>query len=160
MAVAESACRACTLSTPPYLSLRELLLNLSFDSLRTRIVVFFAALLIIVQAVALLLLNTTNHQIAKETIEQELGVGERIFLRLLEQNRDQLEQSAALLASDFGFRQAVGTNDNATVLSALTDHGARAAARFSALVDASRTSTWPASMTVGGIWAFCFGKPT
>jgi len=109
-------------------------LNLSFDSLRTRIVVFFAALLIIVQAVALLLLNTTNHQIAKETIEQELGVGERIFLRLLEQNRDQLEQSAALLASDFGFRQAVGTNDNATVLSALTNHGARAAAGVLLLV--------------------------
>ena len=109
-------------------------MNLSFDSLRTRIVVFFAALLIIVQAVALLLLNTTNHQIAKETIEQELGVGERIFLRLLEQNRDQLEQSAALLASDFGFRQAVGTNDNATVLSALTNHGARAAAGVLLLV--------------------------
>jgi len=107
---------------------------LSFDSLRTRIVVFFTVLLIVVQGVALILLNTTNYQIAKETIEQELGVGERIFLRLLEQNRDQLEQSAALLASDFGFRQAVGTNDNATVLSALTNHGARAAAGVLLLV--------------------------
>jgi diguanylate cyclase (GGDEF)-like protein len=116
-------------------------LKLSFDSLRTRIVVFFTVLLIVVQAVALVLLNTTNYQIAKETIEQELGVGERIFLRLLEQNRDQLEQSATLLASDFGFRQAVGTNDNATVLSALTNHGARAAAGVLLLVSLDQMVT-------------------
>jgi diguanylate cyclase (GGDEF)-like protein len=116
-------------------------LKLSFDSLRTRIVVFFTVLLIIVQGVALTLLNTTNYQIAKETIEQELGVGERIFLRLLEQNRDQLEQSATLLASDFGFRQAVGTNDNATVLSALTNHGARASAGVLLLVSLEQAVT-------------------
>ena len=106
----------------------------AFDSLRTRIVVFFAALLVLVQGLALLVVNTTNYQIAKETIQQELGVGERIFLRLLDQQRDQLEQSARLLASEFGFRQAVGTNDTATILSALTNHGARASAGVMLLI--------------------------
>ena len=109
-------------------------LKFSFQSLRTRIVVFFAALLVLVQGLALLVVNTTNYQIAKETIQQELGVGERIFLRLLEQQRDQLEQSASLLASEFGFRQAVGTKDTATIVSALTNHGARASASVMLLI--------------------------
>ncbi len=103
--------------------------HFSFSSLRTRIVVFFAALLVLVQGLALLVVNTANYQIARETIEQELGVGERIFLRLLDQQRNQLEQSAGLLASEFAFRQAVATNDTATILSALTNHGARAPRR-------------------------------
>ena len=107
---------------------------LSFESLRTRIVVFFAALLVVVQGLAFVLVNTANFQIAKDTIEQELGVGERIFLRLLDQQRDQLEQSASLLASEFGFRQAVGTNDTATIVSALTNHGARASASVMLLI--------------------------
>ena len=103
-------------------------LSSAFDSLGTRIVVFFAALLILVQGLAFVVVNSANNQIARDTIVQELGVGERIFLRLLDQQRDQLEQSASLLASEFGFRQAVGTNDTATILSALTNHGARASA--------------------------------
>ena len=105
-----------------------------FESLRTRIIVFFAVLLILIQGLAFVLVNTANYQIAKQTIEQELGVGERIFLRLLEQNRDQLEQSATLLASDFAFRTAVGTRDSATIMSVLTNHGARASAGVMLLV--------------------------
>ncbi|MEO8385296.1 MAG: EAL domain-containing protein, partial [Betaproteobacteria bacterium] len=114
-------------------------MRFSFDSLRTRIIVFFAALLVLVQVLALLVLNTANYQIAKETIVQELGVGERIFLRLLAQQRDQLEQSASLLSSEFAFRQAVATNDNPTILSALTNHGARAGASVMLLISLDQT---------------------
>ena len=113
---------------------RETDLKMPFESLRIRIVVFFATLLILVQGLAFVLVNTANYQIATESIEQELGVGERIFLRLLGQNRDQLEQSAALLAKDFAFRTAVGTNDSATILSVLTNHGARTGASVMLLI--------------------------
>ena len=109
-------------------------LSVSFENLRTRIVVLFATLLVLVHGMGYLLIDAANYQIAKETIKQELGVGERIFLRLLDQQRDQLEQSAALLASEFGFRQAVATNDTATILSALSNHGARASASVMLLV--------------------------
>lgn len=109
-------------------------LSSAFDSLGTRIVVFFAALLVLVQGLAFVVVNSANSQIARDTIVQELGVGERIFLRLLDQQRDQLEQSVSLLASEFGFRQAVGTNDTATILSALTNHGARASASVMLLI--------------------------
>ena len=95
---------------------------------------FFAALLVLVQGLAFLVVNTTNTEIAKDTIAQELGVGERIFLRLLEQQREQLEQTAGLLASEFGFRQAVASRDIATILSALNNHGVRASASVMLLI--------------------------
>ena len=109
-------------------------LSFPFESLRTRIVVFFAGLLVLVQGLAFLVVNTANYQIARQTISQELAVGERIFLRLLDQQRDQLEQSASLLASEFAFRQAVATKDTATILSALTNHAARASANVMLLI--------------------------
>ena len=109
-------------------------MSFSIHSLHTRIVVFFAALLVLVQGLAFFVVDRANTQIAKETIAQELGVGERIFLRLLNQQRAQLEQTAGLLAAEFGFRQAVASNDRATILSALANHGARASASVMLLI--------------------------
>jgi diguanylate cyclase (GGDEF)-like protein len=109
-----------------------------FKSLRTRIVVFFLLLLVLVQGVAFLLVNAANHQIAKQTIQQELAVGERLFKRVLEQNRSQLEQGATLLSSDFGFREAIATNDTATELSVLKNHGARIGASVMMLMSLDR----------------------
>lgn len=106
----------------------------AFASLRTRIVVFFATLLVLVQGLAFLVVTTANNEIARDSISQELEVGERVFLRLFDQQRGQLEQSARLLASEFGFRQAVASADRATILSALGNHGARASASVMLLV--------------------------
>jgi diguanylate cyclase (GGDEF)-like protein len=105
-----------------------------FSSLRTRIVVFFLVLLVLVQGIAYLLVNAANHQIARQTIQQELEVGERLFKRVLDQNRGQLEQGATLLSSDFAFREAIATNDTGTVLSVLNNHGARIGASAMMLV--------------------------
>lgn len=103
-------------------------------SLRVRIIVLFSALLIVLQVLGYLLLNRASNEIAHDTLALELGVGERIFLRLLEQNRNRLEESASLLASDFAFRTAVGTGDIATVTSVLANHGARASAAVMMLI--------------------------
>ena len=103
-------------------------------SLRVRMIVLFSALLVVLQVFGYLLLSRASNEIARDTLEQELGVGERIFLRLLDQNRDRLEESASLLASDFAFRTAVGTGDIATVTSALGNHGARASAAVMMLI--------------------------
>lgn len=92
-----------------------------FRSLITRIVFFFSALLILVQGMVFLMVNTASEQI----LAQELELGDRILRRALEQNRMQLAQSASVLAADFGFREAVATDDADTVLSALRNHGSR-----------------------------------
>ena len=98
---------------------------MTFRHLRTRITVFFVALLVLVQVVAFVAVNAANSTNARQKIEGELGVGERIFERLLEQNKQRLVQAARVLAADFAFREAIATNDLGTVLSALQNHGDR-----------------------------------
>ncbi|HUP30472.1 MAG TPA: EAL domain-containing protein, partial [Usitatibacter sp.] len=109
-----------------------------FSRLGTRIVVFFVALLVLVQGVGALLVMRSNSQIARQTIEQELGQGERVFRQLLAQNQARLEQGAAILSADYGFRQAIATNDAGTIVSVLRNHGARLGATVMTLVSLER----------------------
>jgi diguanylate cyclase (GGDEF)-like protein len=108
-------------------------------SLGTRLVVFFVVLLVLVQGLGAFLVIHSNSQIARQTIDQSLAQGERIFTQLLEQNQKQLEQAAALLSSDFAFRQAIGTNDTGTIESVLRNHGARAGADAVTLISMDGT---------------------
>jgi diguanylate cyclase (GGDEF)-like protein len=94
-------------------------------SLRARIALFFVALLVAVQLIAFWFVNHTSYDAAQAQIEDELGVGQRVFERVLKENSDRLVQSASILAADFAFREAVATRDIDTVRSALDNHGAR-----------------------------------
>ena len=105
---------------------RRLLTNLT--SLRTRIVIFFVALLVLVQGLGVVLVIQANSQIARQTIDQQLEQGERVFRQLLKQNQARLEQGAGILSADFAFRQAIASNDTGTILSVLRNHGARVGA--------------------------------
>ena len=97
-------------------------------SLGTRIVIFFVALLVLVQGLAAFLVIQANSQIARQTIDQQLEQGERVFRQLLKQNQARLEQGAGILSADFAFRQAIASNDTGTILSVLRNHGARVGA--------------------------------
>src|SRR4051812_7295602 len=105
-----------------------------FNRLRTRIIFFFVALLALVQLVAFIFVNAANSTNARQKIEEELAVGERIFARLLEQNRDRLAQTARVMAADYGLREAIASDDTATVVSALSNHGSRIKADMTMLV--------------------------
>ncbi len=70
--------------------------------------------------------------------------------RLLDQRAAKLAQGAALLVADFGFRSAVSSNDQATITSALENHGARIDASLVALLDttfAVRTHGQPEALS-------------
>ena len=95
---------------------------------------FFLALLVLVQGLGALLVIRANSQIARQTIDQALEQGERVFQRLFAQNQARLEQGAAILSADFAFRQAIATDDTATILSVLRNHGARVGASAMTLV--------------------------
>ena len=103
-------------------------------SLGARIVLFFVTLLVIVQGVSALLVLRANGQIARQTIAQALEQGERIFKKILEQNQLRLEQGAAILSADFAFRQAIASNNTATIQSVLRNHGGRLGANVMMLV--------------------------
>ncbi|HEU4600949.1 MAG TPA: EAL domain-containing protein [Steroidobacteraceae bacterium] len=110
-----------------------------FRRLRTRIIFFFVALLAVVQVVAFLAVNAANSTNAREKIDGELEVGQRIFARLLEQNRDRLSQAARVMAADYALRSAIATDDVQTVISALRNHGNRINADMTMLVSMDRT---------------------
>jgi diguanylate cyclase (GGDEF)-like protein len=112
---------------------------LFFRSLETRIVVFFAALLAVVQAAAFFLISADNQVIAKQQVAHQLDIGAHVFQRVMDQNSRQLTQAAAVLAADFGFREAISTRDTATIVSALKNHGARIKANVVMLADLDNT---------------------
>lgn len=94
-------------------------------SFRTRLFVLFAGLAggaLIVSLVAVSL--ATNSQ-SERTISRELEVSERVLEELLDVRGDQLLQAAQILSDDFGFREAVSSGDEQTIISALVNHGER-----------------------------------
>lgn len=105
-----------------------------FRSLRNRIVAVFVGLLVVIMAMVLLMVNKSGDQIVEGVIERQLQAGARTFRILLSQNNAQLEIAAKLLASDFGFREAIATGDKPTILSVLRNHGNRIMARKMLLV--------------------------
>ncbi len=121
----------------------------SLQGLQPKIVLFFVVLLAAVLAVALSFINATNLKIANTQLDKDLQVGERVFARVLDQNSRQLIQGARVLASDFGFREAVATRDVGTIESVLRNHGNRIQADVVLLSDtdnqlvASTLSTLP-----------------
>ncbi|WP_326535523.1 putative bifunctional diguanylate cyclase/phosphodiesterase [Pseudorhodoferax sp.] len=103
--------------------------------LSSRIVLLSLVLLLLVQAAVFSVVRIGIEQSARRQVGQELRVGERVWRRLLEQNAQKLNQGAALLAADYGFRAAVSTGDQDTIASALENHGARIGATVTALLD-------------------------
>ncbi len=109
--------------------------SLSSWRLSTRIAALSLLLLLLVQGMGFVALRAAIENNARQQLEERLQVGARIWARLLEQRATQLGQSAALLAADYGFRSAVGSDDRETIVSALDNHGARIDAALSALLD-------------------------
>jgi diguanylate cyclase len=104
-------------------------------SLRVRMIVFLVALLGVVQIAEFALTNHASYNAARGKIEDELGVGQKVFARVLRQNAEREAQAASASASDFAFREAVATGDVATLASALENQRARISAQAVLYVD-------------------------
>ncbi|PTB85681.1 hypothetical protein C9940_05250 [Pseudidiomarina aestuarii] len=92
---------------------------------RGRLIVLFATLAggaLIISLVAVWL--ATNNQ-SDRTVNRELEVSERVFGELMAVRGEQLLQAAEVLTNDFGFREAVASGDEDTIISALVNHGQR-----------------------------------
>lgn len=99
--------------------------NIQFRSLRSRIATVFLGLILIIQTAGSLAIRFNIDKNAKQSIEKELIVGERVFLNLLSHNSENLIQSAKILATDYGFRQAIASRDYETIISAISNHQSR-----------------------------------
>ena len=103
-------------------------------SIGARIVAFSLALLFLIQIASFSAIRASLGQHARNALPEQLMVGERVLMSLLEQNAQKLSQGASVLAADYGFKEAVLSNDAETIASALTNHGARIGATETALL--------------------------
>ncbi len=103
-------------------------------SIGARIVTLSLGLLFAIQVASFSAISASLGQHARNRLPEQLQVGERVLASLLAQNAQKLTQGAAMLASDYGFKQAVLSNDAETVASALANHGSRINATETALL--------------------------
>lgn len=94
---------------------------LRFRTLESRIVSLFLALLLIGQGISFLVISTGINNNQKAAIHDQLELGTKLFARLLGQKAEKLTSSARTVAKDYGFRQAIGSNDRETIESVLSN---------------------------------------
>ena len=111
-------------------SLRRLL----WGSIGGRIVALFLGLLLAVQVASFTALRASLLDHAHSVLPDKLLVGDRVLQRLLDQRAQKLIEGARLLAADYGFREALSSNDDGTIASVLANHGARIGATDAALL--------------------------
>lgn len=105
------------------------------NSLRTKLTFVFVGLLFTVQIITLLFVyNATAEKVYSETSRQLEYTGQ-IFLRQVDERVNKLTENGRLLAADFGFREAVASDDQATTLSALLNLKNRIQASRVLLID-------------------------
>lgn len=103
-------------------------------SFQTRVAVMILALVVLIEAASFTAVYVTTRNNAIHDASERLTVGGRVFQRLLETRSAQLDGAVKVLTGDFGFKQAVATRDQATIRSALQNHGARVKANLAMLV--------------------------
>ncbi len=96
-----------------------------FDSLRSRLVVSLISLLTILALASGLATLSTMKKDSEQQAQQVLKAATNVCLQALDNRASQLSSSVSILASDFGFRRAVATAEQETILSVLENHGSR-----------------------------------
>ncbi|MEM6807857.1 MAG: EAL domain-containing protein [Pseudomonadota bacterium] len=102
---------------------------------RTKLLIFTLAPLAIVQFVTFYFVLRTVQQDVTETARASLLVGTGVAEEFLSARSEQLSNSAVVLASDFGLKEAAATQDADTIRSVLQNHSRRVGAAFGAIVD-------------------------
>lgn len=100
-------------------------MKLPFKSLQSRIVFLFLSLILAVQFFGFIAIWVSINTNARVAITEQLGVGEQVLRTVINRRGENLALSASILATDYGFRQAIASNDKETILSALENSGAR-----------------------------------
>jgi diguanylate cyclase (GGDEF)-like protein len=98
---------------------------IKFKHIRSRIAFTFLSVVVAIQLAGLIPLKYALNKHANELAEEQMNVGERVFVNLLQHNTQSLKQATQVLAADFAFRDAVASNDAETIRSALESYQGR-----------------------------------
>ena len=95
------------------------------NSFQTRIASVLVLLLLVVIAALYVAVQTATSAAVRAQAREQLEVGSLVFQQLLEVRGRQLHDAVQVLAADFGFKEALASDDRDTIRSALANHGAR-----------------------------------
>ena len=96
-----------------------------FKFLRTKLTLLYAALFGVTLILISVAVFSAISGAAQRQVRGELTASGTVFDRVWSLRSEQLRQGAALLSRDFGFREAVATRDQATIVSAMENLRAR-----------------------------------
>ncbi|MBO0750126.1 MAG: GGDEF domain-containing protein, partial [Porphyrobacter sp.] len=96
-----------------------------FTSLQTRITALYSATFGLVMLLVAASLQWAIATSAEQQVRSELASSSKVIDRIWSMRTRELESVARPLALDFGFREAVATDDDATIRSALSNIAAR-----------------------------------
>jgi len=103
-------------------------------SFRSRLIVLLLGLIALVQlGTAIAVLNSLKEDNYNQGVHA-IDVGQNVFYLSLDSRASQLTKGVEILASDFGFKQAIATREIATIRSVLSNQGARIGADEAILV--------------------------
>ena len=102
---------------------------------RLRLASFFVAALVLVQGVTAVMVYRVTRQALIGEGQRQLDVAVRGFARQLDDLSTRVGESVQVLALDYALRSAIAQHDQATLLSALRNHGRRVGATRMLLVD-------------------------
>lgn len=96
-----------------------------FRSLQGQIALAFVLLLLLLQGGGLVLFATAGVRTVRAQVQDSVVTADGVAKRIISARGKQLADSAAVLASDFGFRAALATGDQETIVSALENSAQR-----------------------------------
>lgn len=106
-------------------------------SFRSRLIFLLLGLLAFAQlGTAVAVLSSVKEDHYKQGV-QAINVAKNVFDLFLSERAEQLTQGVKILASDFGFKKAIATQETGTILSVLENHGARIGAEVTLLLSPS-----------------------
>lgn len=122
--------------------------QIKVSSFRSRVLWLLLALVLFVQlaTVAALVIRTNQH--AERQAGEDLTSGGKVLNALLNTRAERFEQAVTILATDYGFRDAVTHSDRDTISSALENSANRLDAQFAVLIDTDNSLVAAASHVV------------
>ena len=96
-----------------------------FKSLQSRITFLFLTLILVVQSIGFIAIWVSINKNARIAIAEQLSIGEEVLRTVIIRRGESLTLSARILATDYGFRQAIASNDTETIKSALENNSSR-----------------------------------
>lgn len=99
-----------------------------------KLLAFLLGLVVTLEAISYVATRVVIKKAVTQNARTELLAGGELFSRIMQKNVEQLALSVKILTEDFGFKEAVTTQDEKTIISALNNHSARISADIGVLI--------------------------